>query len=230
MLAPEHDVDQEYAHVVTEDDEPVDNIYSERQQKLLWECLEASWEPGRPYVALSNVGLFHGPKSDPVVPDFLLSMGVQPPKDVWAKRNRSYFVSVYGKPPELVIEVVSNREGGEDTRKLDQYREFHVSWYAIFDPDGHLSPQPLRLFELRGAEYAELPDPFQPLGLGLALTLWEGEFGGMDETWLRWKDAEGHLLLTGTELAGQERARAEQERARAERLAARLRELGLDPD
>lgn len=46
---------------------------------------------------------------------------------------------------------------------------------------------------------------------------------GMEEEWMRWYDASGKLLLTGKELA-------EQERARAERLAAALRKLGVDPD
>ena len=87
--------------------------------------------------------------------------------------------------------------------------------------------------------------------LGLALTLWEGEFAGHVDTWLRWKDAEGNLLLTGGERAAQEAERAERERERAdregeradregeraerereraERMKARLRELGEEVD
>jgi len=51
----------EMAKLVTEDDTPVDNIFSERQQRLLTEPLYATAQfPGgeRPFIALANVGLF----------------------------------------------------------------------------------------------------------------------------------------------------------------------------
>jgi hypothetical protein len=46
-------------HLVTEDDTPVDNIFSEKQQRLLTEPLYNSWSgpgEGRPFVAMANVG------------------------------------------------------------------------------------------------------------------------------------------------------------------------------
>ena len=46
-------------HVVTEDDEPVDNLFSERQQRLLVDSLYASASWLQPFVAMSNVGLFY---------------------------------------------------------------------------------------------------------------------------------------------------------------------------
>jgi uncharacterized protein YciI len=60
--------------------------------------------------------------------------------------------------------------------------------------------------------------------------LWEGSYEDTTTTWLRWVDEEGHLVLTGKELAEREAARASREAARAERLADKLRELGVDPD
>ena len=35
--------------IITEDDEPVDNIFSEKQQRLLTESLNSSWRPGRDF-------------------------------------------------------------------------------------------------------------------------------------------------------------------------------------
>jgi DNA-binding protein H-NS len=71
----------------------------------------------------------------------------------------------------------------------------------------------------------------------LGLTLWQGEFEGRQDTWLRWQDQAGNLLQLGDEQAVQERQRAEQERQRAEqerqradRLAELLRAQGIDPD
>ena len=87
----------------------------------------------------------------------------------------------------------------------------------------------LRFYELRGMHYAEMEEPWLEQ-VGLGLTPWQGEFEGQQDTWLRWRDANDAILLTGDEQAEQERQRAEQERQRADRLAAFLRSQGVDPD
>lgn len=57
---PEPDI----SNLITEDDTPVDNIFSEKQQRLLTETLYTTWRKTRgtdaPFVALANVGLFYG--------------------------------------------------------------------------------------------------------------------------------------------------------------------------
>lgn len=63
------------------------------------------------------MGIFSAVKAA-IVPDFLLSLGVEPPPDFLEKNRRSYFIWLFGKPPDLVVEIVSNREGEELTRKL----------------------------------------------------------------------------------------------------------------
>ena len=120
-------------HLVTEDDTPVDNIYFEEQQRLLTESLYASWQ-GQRFLALANVGLFYSITEPPLVPDVLLSLDVQAPDDLWKKSHRSYFVWVYGKPPDVVIEVVSNRKSGEADSKLRGYARLGIAYYAIADP------------------------------------------------------------------------------------------------
>jgi hypothetical protein len=84
--------------------------------------------------------------------------------------------------------------------------------------------------------YSEIADTWLEQ-VGLGLTLWQGEFEGRQDTWLRWQDQAGNLLQLGDEQAVQERQRAEQERQRAEqerqradRLAELLRAQGIDPD
>ena len=55
-------------HLVTEDDTPADNIFSEKQQRLLTEPLYSSWAgpgQGRPFVAMANVGLFYAIRKPP---------------------------------------------------------------------------------------------------------------------------------------------------------------------
>lgn len=218
--------------LVTEDDEPVDSIFSEKQQRLLTESLYTSWSgPGdnRPFLALANVGLFYNINQPPLVPDALLSLDVRLPDDIWSKGNRSYFTWKYGKAPEVVIEIVSNRTGEEDGSKLRDYAAIGVAYYVIFDPEQHLSQEILRVFVRRSPTgYQPLSSPFWFPQVQLGVTLWDGSYEGRQATWLRWVDADGRLIPTGAERIAQEHQRAEQEHQRAEQMAARLRELGIE--
>lgn len=224
--------------IVTEDESPLVNFASEKQQRLLTESLYASWAcpGGRRFLAAASVGLFPAIHRPPLVPDVFVSLDVVAPEDWWAKRHRSYFVWEFGKAPDIVVEIVSNLEGNETGSKLQDYARAGVPYYAIFDPQRLLSPNTLRVFESRGGAYELLPDAYMPRA-SLGLVLWTGEYEGKHAEWLRWLDAAGHLIATGAERAEAERLRAnaegqraEAEARRADRLAERLRALGLDPD
>lgn len=215
--------------LITEDDEPVDNIASAKQKRLLVDALYASYRPECNFLADTNVGLFRATFVPPVVPDAFLSLRVKPLSDWWKKENRSYFIWRYGKPPEIAIEVVSNRDGGELDRKLETYAEFRVPYYVVFDPSHQLSDIVLHSFILTGEDYLPLAQPRFD-SLNLALEIREGEFEGCRESWLRWTDLSGNLLLTGQERAEPEARRAESEARRAESYRQKLLELGIDPD
>ncbi|MFO1352342.1 MAG: Uma2 family endonuclease [Gammaproteobacteria bacterium] len=247
-------------NLITEDDTPVDNLPSEKQQRLLTEPLYSSWTgpgDGRPFLAAANVGIFAQVSNPAIVPDMFLSLDVEVAADWWQKAHRSYFLWEFGKPPDVVLEIVSNREGEEDGEKKRKYARMRVSYYVIYDPLRQVMGQVLTVYRLCDTVYKRQPEArFAALGLGL--TLWDGVFEGKEDTWLRWTDAEGALIPTGRERAEQERQRAEQERQhaeqerqraeqerqraehaehllaqerqRAERLTALLRQAGLDPD
>lgn len=234
------------SHLITEDDTPVDSIFSERQMALLREALYTSWAgpgDGRTFVAMGNVAIYAATHLPPLVPDMLVSLDVTLPTDPFAQEHRCYFLWEYGKPPEVVVEIVSNRKGGELANKLLDYARLGVAYYVVYDPDGYISQEPLRIFTRQAASFVETTDPWLAQ-VELGVTLWRGNYGGIERTWLRWCDRNGVLLATGLEAklqeqqrAEQERQRAEQERQRAEQehqradvLAARLRELGIDPD
>ncbi|MDX2031664.1 MAG: Uma2 family endonuclease, partial [Blastocatellia bacterium] len=142
----------------------------------------------------------------------------------WIEREqKSYFLWEFGKLPEVVIEIVSDREGDEDGEKRKKYAWLRVAYYAIYDPMGKVMEEPLTVYRLHDFEYERLPAAdFPSLGLGLAL--WEGEFEGHHATWLRWVDARGELIPTGGEQAAQEKARAAQARTRAEEAEEALRQ------
>ena len=223
-IPPEHLPN--YDAFVTEDDQPVDNTISERQMRLLADALYASWQqPGedKRFLAFANVGLFYSVYSPPLVPDFLLSLDVDPPTgNLMEKRNRSYFIWEYGKPPDVVIEIVSNREGGEDTTKIAAYARIGVMCYVIFDPEEALRAGVLRTYELSSQRrYEMLREPWLS-AVELGLTLWEGVYQDVSARWLRWCDRQGNLLLTGVE-------RAERAEARLQRLTAQLRAAGIEP-
>ncbi len=223
------------SHIITEDDTPVDNIFSEKQQRLLAESLNGSWNPGRPFIAASNVGIFYAVHQPPVVPDMFLSMDVHLPEDIWEKRNRSYFVWEYGKPPEVVVEVVSNTKGREVQERFAKYLQIGVWYYIVFDPQKVIQHDVLRIYELSPGQYIPKIDKYLSK-VGLGVNVWEGVYENRHDLWLRWYDSEKKLIPTGAERAkaAEEYAetaekRAESAEKRAEGLAAKLRAMGIDP-
>lgn len=234
-------------NLVTEDDEPVDNIMSEKQQRLLTEPLYSSWTPPpdedqpdepRVFWAGANVGIFQSVYQPPIVPDVFVSLDIEAPQDPRDRQRRSYFVWEFGKLPEVVLEIVSNRKGGELQKKLKDYARLGINYYVVYDPFGalrkELGEDQLIVYELGfglGKRYRRRPDHQLP-DVGLSLTLWEGRYERSKSTWLRWCDADGNLILTGKEArdveaarAAQEAERAAQETERANRAEAELARL-----
>jgi Uma2 family endonuclease len=229
ILSPEDYPD--VSNLVTEDGAAVDSIYTEKQYRLLTDALETSWRSPserHSFVALTNVGLFSSTHRPPLVPDFLLSDDVELPQNLRDKEHRSYFMWVFDKPPNIVGEIVSDRRGGEETYKLRQYARLGIMYYAIYDPDNILGNGVLRVFGLHFGAYQLIADNWLP-SLGLGLRIWHGIHSGAEEDWLRWCDREGRVLLTGRELAEQERQRADAAEEQLRRLEAKLRAAGIDP-
>ncbi|WGV27171.1 Uma2 family endonuclease [Halotia branconii] len=214
--------------LVTEDDTPVDNFASAKQQRLLVGSLYSSIQ-SQTFVAEANVGIYYTDLQPAIVPDVFLSLDVQLPQSWWEKQNRCYMVWRFGKPPEVVIEIVSNKEGDELGKKLKIYEHMRASYYIVYDPNQQLKEQVLRIYELRGMRYFETSETWLEQ-VGLGVTLWEGEFEGRQDTWLRWCYQDRTVLLTGDERAEQEQQRAEQAEKRVQLLAQRLRAMGIDPD
>lgn len=215
VLAPEDR--PKVDHLITEDDTPVDSISHERQQRLLVESLYSSWAgpgEGRPFLAMSNVGLFYSVHQPPFVPNVMLSLDVRAPQDIHAKSHRSYFIWEYGKPPDVVIEIISHRKGAETESWLRDYAQIGIDYYVIFDPTDQLGAGVLRVYGLHEGVYRLSDETMLPT-VGLGLTLWTGAYQGMKGMWLRWCDLDGRLILTGAECADQMRQRAEQARQRA---------------
>jgi hypothetical protein len=245
-------------HLITEDDTPVDNVFSEKQQRFLVDTLYSSLPFGeRLFVASSNVGIYYGIHKPAIIPDVFLALDVNYPKDIWEKAHRVYMIWEMGKRPDVAIEIVSNTVGHEGGKKFDIYEQAGIPYYVVFDPLQHINKEMLNIYELRGGEYYRKENYFLEQ-VGLGLTIWKGVFENREEEWLRWTDEKGNLLQTGLEgkimekqradkeyrraeqekqraeqekqRAEQEKQRAEQEKQYAQKLAEKLRQLGINPD
>src|SRR5215210_5506261 len=121
-------------NLVTEDDEPVD-IFSAQQQRLLVQSLYSGWMPPpdkdeddeeppkepRKFMADANVGIFVSPYLPPIVPDAFISLDVERP-DGWELNDiRAYYIWEFEKVPDVAVEIVSNRKGGEMESKRKRY-------------------------------------------------------------------------------------------------------------
>src|SRR5262249_56721136 len=77
-----------YEYVAPENDQPVDNLFSAKQQTLLKRPLYVSWTPlaakrqtpdqKRPFLAGAKVGLFYAMAAPPLAPAFFLRPHLQP--------------------------------------------------------------------------------------------------------------------------------------------------------
>lgn len=231
------------SHLTIEDDTPVDNIQSEKQQRLLVEPLYSSKPIPLPFLAAANVGLFYKLKGDPVVPDMMLSLEVQCAEDFSQKRNRSYYAWEFGKLPDVCIEIVSNDEGdelqlcrksqqkGKTIAKKDLYAQIRIPYYVVFDPlrqiqgESEMNGALLRVWSISGRRYEEVTptEGVSEIGqqvwleeVGLGLTLWSGQFEeAVMRLWLRWCDRNGNVISTGAERANQAEERVDQAEERA---------------
>ena len=155
--------------------------------------------------------------------------------------RRSYVLWQEGVSPAIVVELLSPGTEAEDLGRTERdedspptkwevyERILRVPYYVVYD---RFSNQ-LQAFHLVGGQYQELdlqaPRMWMPT-LKLGLGVWQGNYQGIERSWLRWYDEADNWLPTEAEIAAQERQRTEQERQRAERFADRLRQLGIDPD
>ncbi len=214
----------DYEQFITENDDPVDNIFSEIQQRLLINPLHLTQWTERDFWASSNVGIYYAVGKAPVVPDMFLSFDVKKPEDWLEKKDKCYFTWLVGKSPELVVEVISNKIGKENEEKMRIYAEMGVSYYVLIDPYFSLYEERLNVFYLSKGHYERLEtEHFFMEEVNLGIMIWEGLFEKEKAPWGRWCSKEGNLLYTGAEkdtlnqeALAQERQKLAQESQRAE--------------
>jgi Uma2 family endonuclease len=153
--------------------------------------------------------------------------------------RRSYTPHTEGELPAIVMEFLSDTDGGEYSyRPLTPYgkmwfyeRILKVPLYIVFDPVQPL----LEVRQLNQDGRYELlkannQGRYFVACLNLYLGIWQGKRQEQSTHWLRWWDSQGNLLLWGSEGIAQEKQRAEQEKQRADLLAEKLRTMGINPE
>ncbi|QHU98860.1 Uma2 family endonuclease [Synechocystis sp. CACIAM 05] len=233
-------------------DDPVESNLQPLLAAALREALELAGLILEASLIATNFGICATVDEKTVVkaPDWVYIPTVEPLKD--GVIRRSYTPNAEGDRPLVVMEFISETEGGEYS--INPYYPYgkwyfyeqilRVPIYAIFHPKTDC----LDVYWLIDGRYQK-----QELGadgrvwleeMGLFLGVWQGKKAEITTGWLRWWDKDGNLLLWGQESLDlerqrlveerektkQERLRAEHEKSRAEKLANKLRDLGIDPD
>ncbi|WP_430014884.1 Uma2 family endonuclease [Microcystis protocystis FBCC-A270] len=240
-------------------DEPVDNNLQPLLAAALRESLELAGLILESMLIASNFGLCATVKTQTVVkaPDWVYIPSVKPIPS--GTIRRSYTPHIEGEIPTIVLEFISETEGGEYSinphypyGKWYFYEQIlQVPVYGIFQPKtGELDVYCL----VAGKYEQQLPDEnnrYWIAEINLFLGVWQGKKAEVTAYWLRWWDKSGNLLLWGNELVEQEKQRTEQEKQRAEqekqraeqaelelereqisrqRLVQKLKELGVNPE
>ncbi|MGD9891092.1 MAG: Uma2 family endonuclease [Dehalococcoidia bacterium] len=209
------------------DDLPMDSPRHRLQMNLLIETLELHWADREDIFVGGDMFLYFSLDQvrdrDFRGPDFFVVLGTT------RRERKSWVVWQEGKGPDLIIELLSDSMATVDKgeRKRVYQDDPRVPEYFWYDPfSGELAG-----FTMRDGVYEAIPvDAGGRLlsnRLGLMLTCWQGTYGTIEATWLRWMTPDGTLLPTSAERT----ERAEQRIAQLEDRIARLESrAGRTPD
>ncbi|NEQ38532.1 MAG: hypothetical protein F6K40_20570 [Okeania sp. SIO3I5] len=59
----------------------------------------------------------------------------------------------FGKPPDITLEIVSNKIGNKLGSKWEDYAFARVGYYVVYNPLKQLGQNILRVYKLRGNSY-----------------------------------------------------------------------------
>jgi Uma2 family endonuclease len=215
------------------DDEPVVNLSQPLLAAALTEALELAGRLEPTMLLGTNLGVCATVDGQLVIkaPDWFYVRALLP--NIPPNPNRrSYTPNLEGDVPAIVMEFLSETEGGEYSIKSKHppgkwyfyERILKVPTYAIFDPQaGWIEVYQLDALGRYQLQQADANDRYWIEAIGLFLGVWYGRKVEQTTHWLRWWDQSGQLLPWGVELL-------EQKQQQIERMAAQLRELGANPD
>ena len=250
----------------------VKNFQEHPQSLLLTDSIETVLNKRHPdgnYAIGQDCGIYwrqaDPPEKGAEAPDWFYVPDVPPKLD--GQFRRSYVLWKEYVAPLIAIEFASGdgreerdrtpllRLNETESTKPGKFwvyeRVIRIPYYAIYVA----KTAQLEMYRLVGDSYERMEaneqGRFEIAPLGVQLGVWTGSYINQIETWMRWWDSDGNLLLTGheeaalareeTQQAREETAQAREEvqqakedaqqaSARAKKLAQKLAALGIDPD
>ncbi|MEH2052771.1 Uma2 family endonuclease [Nostoc sp.] len=225
LAAPDIQLPPSQAELPYDDGIPMDSARHKAQMDLLIDALipwlserEDGFIGGNMFVYYS---LAQVRNKDFKGPDFFAVLGV--PKG----ERRSWVVWEEGKAPDVVIELLSDStaQADKNLKKLIYQNQMRVPEYFWYDP---FNPDDLAGFSNEKGVYqpiaANAQNQLVSQSLGLALQLWQGNYKGINATWLRWAMSLEELLPTPEE---KERQRADKAESQLLQTARNLLESGM---
>jgi Uma2 family endonuclease len=196
------------------DNQPVDNELQTLLPSLLRAILALLWAEREDWCLGINMGIYADPPQAAIGPDAFLSLGVTRYKQ---ERGRlSYVVpQEKGIMPQWVLEIVSQKPGGEYDEKFNKYAELGVLYYVVYNPnhwkrDRH---EPFEVYRLEQGQYErQQGNPVWMPEIGLGIGTARGKHEGLSREWLYWYDEAGQQYLAPENVIEQERELREQER------------------
>ncbi|WP_058994759.1 Uma2 family endonuclease [Leptolyngbya sp. NIES-2104] len=221
------------------DDQPVDNELQLLLPILLRAILALLWADRNDWFLGVNLGLYYDPKQPAIGPDGFLSLGV-PRVRPNGKLRLSYLAWQENVMPQWVLEIGSQKYGGEYDEKMRDYANLGILYYTIYNPnhwrrDRHDS---FEVYRLINGRYVRQPGNsvwMEAVGLGIGVEA--GTHEGITQDWLYWYDEQGNRYPAPEDAIAFERNRAEraeqqleEERRSRQALLEKLRQMGIDPD
>jgi Uma2 family endonuclease len=196
------------------DEKPVDNELQLLAPGLLRAILAYLWADRQDWFLGVNMGIYYDTREPAIGPDAFLSLGV--PRVRSAEKLRlSYVIEQEQVMPQWVLEIVSQKPGGEYVAKFERYQLMGVLYYTIYNP-GHTKRDRHEVFEVyklvAGQYVRQLGNPVWMPEIGLGIGHERGTQEGITRDWLYWYDASGQRHLPPENAVAQERVLREQER------------------
>ena len=213
-------------------DEPVDNNLQPLLAGALREALELAGLILESMLIASNFGLCATVANQTVVkaPDWVYIPSVKTINT--GKIRRSYTPHLQGEVPAIVMEFISETEGGEYSvnphypyGKWYFYEQIlQVPVYVIFHPQ----TGDLEIYRLKQGKY-ELQKPdennrYWLSEINLFLGVWQGKKAEVTAYWLRWWDNYGNLLLWGSEGMVQTKSQLQQTKSQLQQTKSQLQQ------
>ena len=205
------------------DNQPVDNELQLLVPFFLQAILLLAWAERQDWFMGINLGLYPAPRQPAIGPDAFLALGVERVRQ-GSKLRKSYVVWQEGVMPQWVLEVVSQKPGGEYERdrdrqngqgKLFQYARMGVQYYTIYNPNHWRRDErdPFEVYQLVNGVYVRQPgNPVWMPALGLGIGTGQGTHNGYTRQWLYWYDQQGQRYPAPEAVLEQAKQQRQQER------------------